>query len=96
VAKKFTRETRYGLQPIREVCWRRGLTYNDFILQVGIRPLSHVRNAMIGDVPPSEELRHRAAFILGTPVEELFTAEALAAVREPGKIKGPRPRVGAR
>ena len=96
MAMQFKRETRFGLQPIREVCWRRGLTYTDFIYQTGIRPANHVRNAMIGVVPPSEELRQRAALILRTPVEELFTPEALAAFPEPGKIKGPKPKAGAR
>lgn len=96
MARKFVRETRFGLQPIREVCWRKGLTYNEFTYQTGIRPFSHVRNAMVGDVPPTEELRERAAFILQTPVEELFTPEALAAVREPRCTDNPKPKAGAR
>lgn len=95
MAKKFTRETRFGLQPIRDVCWRKGFTYNDFISETGIRPFNHVRHAMNGEVPPSEELRQLAASILETPIEELFTPESLAAVREP-RTKGPKPQAGAR
>ncbi len=88
--------TRFGPQPIKMLCWQRGLTYSAFIEQTGIRPLSHVRHAMNGVCPPSEELRQRASFILRAPIEELFTAEALATYPQPGRIKGPKPKAGAR
>jgi hypothetical protein len=94
VAQRYP--TKFGPQPIRDAVHRAGITYSDFILQMGIRPLNHTRLAMNGHCPPSEELRHRASYVLGIPVEELFTAKALAAVRQPGKVKGPKPKASAR
>ncbi len=88
--------TRFGPQPIREVVWRRGITHADFAAQMNIRPMSHVRHAMAGVCPPSEELRQRASYVLNVPVRDLFTQESLAAIRQPGRVKGPKPRaVGA-
>lgn len=88
---------RFGPQPIREAVHRSGMTYTDFIMKMGIRPYSHTRHAMTGVCPPSEELRHRASFVLGVPVEQLFTPEALAAVLQPAsKARGPKPKADAR
>lgn len=89
------RPSQFGPQPIRAEVHRRGWTYADFIADTLIRPQSHVRHAMNGVCPPSEELRQRAAEMLGLPVTELFTADALAAIRQPGRPRGPKPKVGA-
>lgn len=90
--------TKFGPQPIREAVWRAGITHNDFIEQMGTRPLNHTRLAMNGHCPPSEELRHRASYVLGIPVDQLFTPEALAAVLRPagaGRRLGPSPKTSA-
>ncbi len=73
----------FGAQPIRDIVWRRGYTHSEFAALTGIEPRSHVNGAIRGYVPPSEELRVIAPKILGVPLEELFTAEALAQVCRP-------------
>jgi ribosome-binding protein aMBF1 (putative translation factor) len=76
-------ETKFGPQPIREAVWRAGMTHSEFTDKLQIQPSSHVRLAMRGACPPSEELRQRAPFVLGIPLDELFTAESLAVTKQP-------------
>lgn len=73
----------FGLQPIRDVVWRKGYSHTEFAAMTGIEPRAHVNGAIRGYVPPSEDLRRIAPAILGVPLEELFTAEALAQVCRP-------------
>lgn len=81
----ITYETKFGPQPIRDEVWRAGMTHTEFIDKMQIRPSSHVRLAMNGVSPPSEELRQRAPYVLGLPIEQLFTAESLTTVHQPSR-----------
>lgn len=74
---------KFGPQPIREIVWRRGYTHNEFADLLAIHPGTHVRSALQGFVPPNEELRRLAPAFLNVPLEDLFTAESLAAVCRP-------------
>jgi len=73
----------FGIQPIRDVVWRKGYTIAEFADLSGIEPRSHVNGAVRGYVPPSEELRAFAPRFLGVPLEDLFTAESLSQVCRP-------------
>ena len=75
--------TRFGPQPIREVVWRKGLTFGEFAASTAIRPHGHVLLAMAGRVPPNEALRRIAPAMLGVPLEQLFTCESLEATCRP-------------
>lgn len=74
----MAKETRFGPQPAREVL-RQGK--HSIALVAGIMgvPESHLLPALYGRIRPNITVREKLPKIVGRPLEELFTAEALSA-----------------
>ncbi len=89
--------TKFGPQPIRDAVWRAGYTHSEFRELTGIRPSSHVWLAIVVRCPPSADLRRMAKRILGLPLGQLFTDEALSSVHQPSRApRRPKTLDGAR
>jgi hypothetical protein len=70
-------DTRFGLQPVREVMKRERYTCKELAERVSV-PYGHMYQVITGRISPSPRLREVLPAILRTPMSELFTAEALA------------------
>lgn len=71
-------DTRFGRQPAHEHLKREQIVARRVAKQLGIPP-THFYNALSGRTPPSVDLRSRLSGFLKTPVEKLFTKDALKA-----------------
>lgn len=71
-------QSRFGVQPARQALVDERWTQPRAAEQINVPPL-HLRNAVNGHVPPSQVVRDRLPALLGKPLSELFTSEALAA-----------------
>ncbi len=76
-------ERRFGNQPIRDYVWRTGWSLQEFAELSGVRPVTHVIQAMEGRCPASPALRRAATEMLQLPPEVLWTADSLATVYRP-------------
>jgi transcriptional regulator with XRE-family HTH domain len=83
--------TRFGQQPCRALLREKGWSILQAAQEIGVTyPQLHY--AMNGTTRPRPDVRERLPELLGVPLEELFTPEAL----EPYGQFGPRPMRGNR
>lgn len=74
--------SRFGVQPAREKLRAERWSLAKAADKLNIPPL-HLRGAVMGRVVPSPALRDRLPALLGSPLSELFSADALAATYQP-------------
>ncbi|HZN70583.1 MAG TPA: helix-turn-helix transcriptional regulator [Micromonosporaceae bacterium] len=68
--------TRFGRQPARDVIFLKRWSVVGLAAELGVKH-AHLNQAIRGRVRPAPRLRERLPELLGVPLEELFTAEAL-------------------
>jgi len=78
---------RFGHQPARQALFDQRWSIARAATEIGV-PVSHLGNCVYGKIVPSPGVRERLPRLLGVPLEELFTAEALA--EEYDINRGPR------
>lgn len=83
--------SRFGVQPARQALTDERWTLRRAADQINV-PLQHLRGAVNGHTAPSTPLRSRLPILLGRPLAELFTEDALAATYNPGHGPGGRQR----
>ncbi|MCA0331260.1 MAG: helix-turn-helix domain-containing protein [Actinobacteria bacterium] len=79
--------SRFGRQPARSALIDAGLSLSSTAERLGL-PRSHLRSAVLGYSPPSPGLREGLSRLLGRPVSELFSPEALQAAYDPNRGPG--------
>jgi hypothetical protein len=70
--------TRFGPQPVREIIRKGKYSISMVAEMVGVRE-AHFVPALYGRIRPNMTVRERLPKVLGVPIEQLFTAEALSA-----------------
>jgi len=70
--------SRFGEQPLIEIMRRRRWTFSLLCDEVGVS-YRHLYYVAHGHIVPSARLRDRLPAVLGTPLSELFSEDALAA-----------------
>ena len=71
-----TTNTRFGVQPIQGILRARQISVADAALQIAVRQ-THLYNAITGRIHPNAEVRDRLPKLLGLPINQLFTHDAL-------------------
>lgn len=74
--------SRFGVQPAREKLREERWSLAKAAETLNIPPL-HLRGAVMGRVVPSPALRDRLPALLGVPLSELFSSDALIATYQP-------------
>lgn len=78
VDRVLARETRFGAQPLYLLLRDRGRgSITELARELRV-PERHLFNVLYGWTRPNDILRRRLPDLLGLPLTELFTAEALA------------------
>ena len=70
--------SRFGEQPLIEIMRRRRWTFSLLCGEVGVT-YRHLYYVAHGHIVPSPKLRDKLPAVLGAPLSELFTQDALAA-----------------
>jgi transcriptional regulator with XRE-family HTH domain len=68
--------TRFGTQPGHQILVSQGRTISGVARVLRLHP-AHLAQALQGRIRPNYEVRERLPDLLGVPLEELFTEDAL-------------------
>lgn len=85
------KSSRFGPQPVREALVAERWTVPAAARRIGV-PANHLKSAVHGRTAPSPVLREQLPALLGVPLAQLFTAEALATEFNPRVGPGSRAR----
>lgn len=79
LARVMSRKTRFGAQPLYLILREQGRgTITEVARKIGV-PERHLYNVVYGWTRPNDVVRDKLPELLGIPLREMFTADAVAA-----------------